>query len=112
MDPYRAAALNSEAPVEGEIRSVPHLGANDETKFEGLRRNDDVLARWAEIEKGLHDPDEPVILSEEGSREVLDEIANGTPLTPERRATFERMRAMAGVRTRKLPPRTPSEQHS
>ena len=42
------------------------------------------------------------VLSPEGSREVLDEIKNGTPLTPERAATFERARRMAGVRKRKL----------
>ncbi|HEX6041199.1 hypothetical protein [Longimicrobium sp.] len=29
---------------------------------------------------------------------MIDEIINGSPMTPERRATFERMRFMAGVR--------------
>jgi hypothetical protein len=66
--------------------------------------------RLEEIQKGLKHPDEPTILSDEGSQEVMDEILNGSPLTPERRATFERMRSMAGVRTRKLPPRVPSGQ--
>lgn len=56
--------------------------------------------RWAAIARGLHHPDEPVVLDEEGSREVLDEIVNGSPLTPERRATFERMRLMAEVHRR------------
>lgn len=56
--------------------------------------------RWAEIARGLHHPDEPVILDEEGSREVIDEIIHGSPLTPERRATFERMRLMAVVHRR------------
>lgn len=42
------------------------------------------------------------VLSPEGSREILEEIKNGTPLTPERAATFERARQMAGVRKRKL----------
>lgn len=53
--------------------------------------------RWAEITRGLHDPDEPLVLDEEGSREVIDEIINGSPRTPERAATFERVRFMAEV---------------
>ena len=47
-------------------------------------------------------PDGITVLSEEGSREVLDEIRNGTPLTPERAATFERARRMAGVRKQRM----------
>jgi hypothetical protein len=42
----------------------------------------------------------PIILSPRGSEEVEAELKNGSPLTPERQATFERMRQMAGVRKR------------
>lgn len=67
-------------------------------------RQYEVRARWHEIARGLHDPDQPLVLDEEGSREVLDEIENGSPLTPERAATFARMRAMAGVRGQQSSP--------
>jgi hypothetical protein len=36
-------------------------------------------------------------LSPEGTREILEEMANPPADTPERRATFERMRFMAEV---------------
>jgi hypothetical protein len=39
-------------------------------------------------------------LSPEGTRELLKEMANPPADTPERRATFERMRLMAEVRKR------------
>jgi len=39
-------------------------------------------------------------LSPEGTRELLEEMANPPADTPERRATFERMRLMAEVRKR------------
>lgn len=39
-------------------------------------------------------------LSPEGSREVEEELKNGSPDTPERRAMFERMRVRAEVRKR------------
>lgn len=41
-------------------------------------------------------------LSVEGTREVLDEIENGSPNTPERRATFQRARAMRPLVERAL----------
>lgn len=66
-----------------------------------LRSGGDARRRRAEIDQGRHLPGEPIIPSEEGSREVLDEIINGSPLTPERRETFELMRQMAGVRRRR-----------
>lgn len=44
----------------------------------------------------------PIILSPEGSAAVEHELKRGTPMTPERAATFERMRQMAGVRKRRL----------
>lgn len=53
-----------------------------------------------EFEQRLHELSDATILSEEGSREVLEEIKNGSPLTPERRETFELMQQMAGVRRR------------
>lgn len=39
-------------------------------------------------------------LSLEGSREVYEEMARPPEDTPERRATFERVRAMAALRKR------------
>lgn len=42
----------------------------------------------------------PVILSPEGSTEVEEELKNGTPLAPERAASFERMRQMREVHRR------------
>ena len=39
-------------------------------------------------------------LSIRGSREVIEEMARSPADTPERRATFERVRAMARVRVR------------
>jgi len=39
-------------------------------------------------------------LSPEGTRELLEEMANPPKDTPERRATFERMRLMDEVRKR------------
>jgi hypothetical protein len=50
----------------------------------------------------------PVILSPEGSAEVEEELKHGTPMTPERKATFERMRQMAGVRKHRIAPPDPS----
>lgn len=47
------------------------------------------------------------ILSPEGSRELLEELANPPADTPERRATFERMREMEGVRRRSHGPGAP-----
>lgn len=41
-------------------------------------------------------------LSPEGVREVLEELENGSPDTPERRATFERARAMSFLVEREL----------
>lgn len=78
----------------------PHAqrhGTEPDTLFDRSRSSYPPRARWAEIARGLHHPDEPVVLDEEGSQEVLDEIIHGSPLTPERRATFERMRLMAEV---------------
>ena len=40
------------------------------------------------------------ILSEEGSREVLEEMARPPKDTPERRRTFERVRQIAALRER------------
>lgn len=40
------------------------------------------------------------ILSEEGSREVLEEMARPPKDTPERRRTFERVRQMRSIRQR------------
>lgn len=40
------------------------------------------------------------ILSEEGSKEVLEEMARPPKDTPERRRTFERARFMAALRKR------------
>ncbi|HEX6748113.1 MAG TPA: hypothetical protein VF092_12535 [Longimicrobium sp.] len=40
--------------------------------------------------------------TEEGSREVLEELENGSPDTPERRKTFERMRRMEFLVEREL----------
>lgn len=40
------------------------------------------------------------VLSPEGSAEVLDEIRNGSPLTPERAAMFERIRVLREVHAR------------
>jgi hypothetical protein len=42
----------------------------------------------------------PVILSPEGSAEIEEELKHGTPMTPERKATFERMRQMREVQRR------------
>ncbi|HST63186.1 MAG TPA: hypothetical protein VLK84_31035 [Longimicrobium sp.] len=39
-------------------------------------------------------------LSLEGWREIEDEIANGSPMTPERRAMFERVWARESIRKR------------
>ena len=44
----------------------------------------------------------PVILSPEGSAEVEEELKHGTPLTPERAASFERMRQMREVHRRSV----------
>lgn len=48
----------------------------------------------------MSDPHLPTILSPEGSAEVEEELKNGSPMTPERRAMFERMRQREGVRRR------------
>lgn len=69
--------------------------------LERMRRRDGVRPRWAEIEQGRHYPGEPVVLSEAGSREVLEEIKNGSPDTPGRRAMFELVQQMAEVRKRR-----------
>lgn len=104
MDPYRPPILSPEgsAEVEEEFRSGSALTPERRAMFERMNRRAEVRKRWAEIEQGLHDPDEPILLSEEGSREVLDEIENGSPLTPARAATFERMRQMADVHERSV----------
>jgi hypothetical protein len=87
--------------VMDEIKNGSPLTPERRAMFERIRVREAVRKRQAEIEQGRHFPGEPVILSEEGSREVLDEIKNGSPLTPERRETFELMRQMAGVRKRR-----------
>ncbi|HEY7769179.1 hypothetical protein [Longimicrobium sp.] len=43
---------------------------------------------------------EPTILSLEGWRELMDEMSKPPADTPERRATFERVRMMRAVRER------------
>lgn len=43
---------------------------------------------------------EPTILSLEGWMELMEEMSNPPADTPERRATFERVRAMRAVRER------------
>jgi hypothetical protein len=43
---------------------------------------------------------EPTILSLEGWMELMDEMSKPPADTPERRATFERVRAMRAVRER------------
>jgi hypothetical protein len=45
-------------------------------------------------------PYRPTILSPEGSAEVEEELKNGSPMTPERKAMFERIRAREAVRAR------------
>lgn len=45
---------------------------------------------------------EPTTLNPEGTREVLKEIRYGSPLTPQRKAMLERVRAHEAVRTRVL----------
>jgi hypothetical protein len=44
---------------------------------------------------------EPTILSPEGTREVLMEIRYGSPLTPQRKAMLERVRAQEVIRKRR-----------
>jgi hypothetical protein len=39
-------------------------------------------------------------MSPEGSAEIEEELKNGSPLTPQRRATFERVRRRREVRER------------
>lgn len=46
------------------------------------------------------DPYHTPPLSLEGWREIEDEIANGSPMTPERRAMFERVWARERIRKR------------
>lgn len=48
----------------------------------------------------MSDPHRPTILSPEGSAEVEEELKNGTPMTPERAASFERLRQMREVHRR------------
>jgi hypothetical protein len=43
-----------------------------------------------------------VRLSPEGVREILEELEKGSPDTPERRAAFERARAMSALVEREL----------
>jgi hypothetical protein len=102
MKPDRPALPSPSIPADVEKRATDFF-ANpvSDASSASVQGWPDMRPRWEEIQQGMKHPDDPTILSEEGSREVLDEIANGSPLTPERRATFERMRAMAGVRKRK-----------
>ena len=95
MDPHRPTILTPESSAE-----VSPDTPEQRAMLKRMRREAEVRERWVEISQGLHDPDEPIILSEEGSREVIDEIVNGSPMTPERAATFERMRQMAEVHRR------------
>jgi hypothetical protein len=87
--------------VLDEIKNGSPLTPERQAMFERMRARKAVRKRQAEIAQGRHLPGEPIILTEEGSREVLDEIRNGSPLTPERRETFELMRQMTGVRKRR-----------
>ena len=45
-------------------------------------------------------PYRPIVMSPEGSAEIEEELKNGSPLTPERRAMFERMQRRREVRER------------
>lgn len=80
MDPYRPTILSPEGSteVEEELRNGSPLTPERRAMFERMRRRAEVRKRWAEIEQGLHDPDELILLSEESSREILDEIENGS----------------------------------
>lgn len=104
MDPYpRNPMLSPESPrdVKDEIPRPPvDTPARRSLLQRVLRRG-----RARRDREGIEVPwflDGMTVPSPEGSAEVLDEIEHGTPLTPERAATFERMRAMAGVRRRKF----------
>jgi hypothetical protein len=83
-----------------EIRNGTPLTPERAATFERARQMSGVRKRSAALEQGRHRAGEPIILSPEGSREVEEEIRNGSPLTPERRAMFERMRRREEVRKR------------
>jgi hypothetical protein len=86
---------------ENELPGLPLRRSMVRAFIDRLRNLADARRRRAEIDQVLPLQWEPIVLSEEGSREVLDEIKNGSPLTPERQETFELMRQMAGVRKRR-----------
>jgi hypothetical protein len=101
MDPYFTPPLSLEGwrEIEDEIANGSPMTPERRAMFDRVQRRKDIRAY--EIEQGRHDPHEPVVLSEEGSREVLDEIENGSPDTPGRRAMFDLVQQMAGVRKRR-----------
>ncbi len=116
LDPYRRTpplSLEGSREVLHEMARPPADTPERRALFARVRRREEVRERWPQIARGLHHPGEPIILDEQGSREVIDEIVNGSPLTPERRATFERMRLMADVHRRnaELDASTPPPDH-
>lgn len=123
MDPYRPTPpLSPEAAAEiiAEMKAPPADTPERRATFELARMMAAVHERSAREEargdvseipeillpdEATMNPYHLTILSPEGSAEVEEEIRNGTPLTPERRATFERMRQMEGVRKHRITPR-------
>jgi hypothetical protein len=103
LDPYRRTpplSLAGSCEVEEEMAQPPADTPERHALFERVRRKQEGRDRWTEISRRLNHLDELLVLDEQGSREVIDEIVNGSPLTHERRATLERMRLMAEVQRR------------
>ena len=102
MDPYRRTpplSLAGSREVEEEMARPPADTPERRSLFERVRRR--MLMRKAHEATEL--PwflDGITVLGEEGSREVLEEIRNGSPDTPERRAMFARMERRAEIRKR------------
>jgi hypothetical protein len=106
MNPYRPVILSPEgsAEVEEELKNGSPMTPERQAMFERMDRRAELRKRWAEREQDLHCPDEPIIRPNGGLREILDEIENGSPMTPERAATFEQMENNPMDPYRRTPP--------
>lgn len=91
MNPHRRTSpLSSEPRSRRDDRSRPSLLQRIRRRLGFGRRHEELELPWF--------LDGVTVLSPEGSAEVLNEIENGSPLTPERAAMFERMERRARVR--------------
>lgn len=103
MDPYYTPPLSLEGwrEIEDEIANGSPMTPERRAMFDRVQRRQDMRVHGTGVEQARHHPGEPVVRSEGGSREVLEEIKNGSPDTPGRRAMFDLVRQMGGVRKRR-----------